>query len=48
MFVSCKINLAGDSCMYMSMQRWDVSIFLSNEFPPAGYPVSTLYFVVGE
>ena len=22
-----KINLAEDSCMYMSMQRWDASIF---------------------
>ena len=46
MCVSCKvctclisismknINLVGDSCMYMSMQRWDASVFLSKRVSP--------------
>ena len=38
-----KMNLVGDSCMYMSMQRWIASLLLLNELSSAGYPAGTLF-----
>ena len=37
------MNLAGNPCMYMSMQRWNASLMKINEFSPAGYPAGTLF-----
>ena len=46
MFVSCKVctclisilmkkmNLVGDSCMYISMQGWNAAIFLNKRVSP--------------
>ena len=37
------MNLAGNLCMCMSMQRWSASLIKVNEFSPAGYPAGTLF-----
>ena len=54
MFVSCnactcisilmkKINLVGNPCMCMSMQRLDAYLIQLNEFSPIGYLAGTLF-----
>ena len=37
------MNLAGNPCMCMSMQRWSASLMKINEFSLAGYPAGTLF-----
>ena len=37
------MNLAGNSRMYMSVQRWSDSLIKINEFSPVGYPAGTLF-----
>ena len=38
-----KMDLAGNLCMCMSMQRWSASLMKINEFSLAGYPAGTLF-----
>ena len=60
MFVSCnvctclisilmkKMNLVGDSCMYMSMQRWTEPIYLNKRVSPSRLSCRYPLFVAGE